>query len=201
VVISPPNFTSAKVKIAGTAPYVSNKFSSENRKAIIEKQEAGSRSRKGRGVLAPKDFDQVYRSAMHVSTDGWLGIPASSIRAAMVEACSIVGFHMTKGKKALFVEADGIDADDGTPLIEIIGEPTRRDVPVKLADGSTTMLARPFFDEWSAEVVITWDADMFGSSDIVNLLARAGRQVGIGAGRPASKNSVGCGWGTFKVED
>jgi hypothetical protein len=34
----------------------------------------------------------------------------------------------------------------------------------------------------------------------VNLLDRAGQQVGIGAGRPFSKKSVGQGWGTFSVD-
>jgi len=31
------------------------------------------------------------------------------------------------------------------------------------------------------------------------LLARVGMQVGIGEGRPDSKNSAGMGWGLFEV--
>jgi hypothetical protein len=48
-------------------------------------------------------------------------------------------------------------------------------------------------------VHLKWDADMFTASDIANLLARAGIQCGIGAGRPLSKSSSGLGWGTWKV--
>jgi len=33
----------------------------------------------------------------------------------------------------------------------------------------------------------------------VNLIARAGEQVGIGEGRPYSKQSNGLGYGIFKV--
>jgi len=33
----------------------------------------------------------------------------------------------------------------------------------------------------------------------MNLLHRAGLQVGIMEGRPDSKDSCGCGWGTFKI--
>lgn len=200
VLISAPNFQTAKIKIVGTAPYVMNKMSSENRRKMIEKQEAGHQSKKGQ-KRAPKDFDAVYKGAMHTSESGWHGIPASSLRAAMISACSIVGFHMTKGKKCVFVEADGLDSDDGQPLVKIVGKPRRRDMAVKLADGSTDIIARPFFDEWSATVTVTWDGDMFSATDVVNLLSRAGRQVGIGAGRPDSKQSTGMGWGTFRVEN
>jgi len=36
---------------------------------------------------------------------------------------------------------------------------------------------------------------------LTNLLARAGLQVGIGEGRPDSKNSAGMGWGLFQIEE
>lgn len=198
-VISAPNFQSAKIRLTGMAPYVMNRMSSENRQKIIEKQQSGARSKKGE-KRAPKDFDKIYRGTMHVSQDGWNGIPASSIRAAMVAACSIVGFHMTMAKKCLFVEADGFDQEDGQPLIKIVGKPIRRDMAVKLADGSTDIIPRAFFDKWHADVTITWDADIFSASDVLNVLARAGKQIGIGAGRPFSKNSCGMGWGIWRIE-
>jgi hypothetical protein len=53
--------------------------------------------------------------------------------------------------------------------------------------------------EWSAVVGIEFDADMITPESIVNLLDRAGRQVGICEGRPFSKDSCGMGWGTFEV--
>jgi len=167
---------------------------------MITKQESGSRSNKGT-KRAPKDFDAVFRGAMHVSEAGWHGFPASALRAGMISACRLVGFKMTIAKLSVFVEADGLDAEDSQPLVKIIGKaPVRRDLPVKLADGSTDILPRPFYLEWSAEPTFTWDADQFSASDVVNLLARVGQQVGVGAGRPDSKNSSGMGWGTFSVQ-
>lgn len=198
VIISPPNFQTAKIQIVGTAPYVMNKMSSENRQKMMAKQEAGERSKKGQ-KREPKNFDKVYKGAMHIADGGWYGIPASSVRAALISACRISGFQMTRAKLCLFVEADGIDADDGQPLVKIVGKPVRRDMAVKLADGSTDILARPFFQEWSATLTLTWDADQFSASDVLNLLARVGKQVGLGAGRNDSKNSCGMGWGSFRV--
>lgn len=200
LVITPPKFQHAKVRIIGTAPLVMNKMSSANRKAMMDKMEAGSRSNKG-AKREPANFDLVYKSAMHVAPEGWYGIPASALRTGMIDACRLVGFKMTIAKLSVFVEADGYDADDGTPLVKLtVGKPERKDHAVKLADGSTTILARPFFMKWEAQPLLGWDADQFSAADVINLLARVGGQVGVGAGRPGSKNSPGMGWGTFRVE-
>jgi hypothetical protein len=165
---------------------------------MMAKQEAGSRSKKGE-KRAPKDFDAVYRGAMHIMANGDYGFPAPGLRSALISACKVVGFQMTRAKLSVFVEADGIDADDGTPLVRLEGKPTRKDVAVRLASGTTDIIARPFFEKWAADVRVTWDADQFSASDILNLLSRAGLQVGICAGRHDSKSSTGMGWGCFRV--
>jgi hypothetical protein len=41
--------------------------------------------------------------------------------------------------------------------------------------------------------------DQFKTADVINLVSRCGLQVGIGAGRPDSKASAGCGFGLFRV--
>jgi hypothetical protein len=41
--------------------------------------------------------------------------------------------------------------------------------------------------------------DQFKMADVLNLVSRCGMQVGIGAGRPDSKASAGCGFGLFNV--
>jgi hypothetical protein len=201
LVISPPNFQTAKVKLVGLSALVMNKMSSQNRIKMMQKQEAGSRAAKGTR-REPKDFDAVYKGAMHIAEgkDGWHGFPASALRTGLISACRLVGFKMTIAKLSVFVEADGFDADDGQPLVRIVGKPVRRDLPVKLADGSTDILSRPFYFPWSATPTLKWDADQFSAGDVINLLSRVGVQVGIGAGRPDSKFSTGMGWGTFVVE-
>jgi hypothetical protein len=44
-----------------------------------------------------------------------------------------------------------------------------------------------------------YDMDQFKVADVLNLVSRCGMQVGIGAGRPDSKASAGCGFGLFNV--
>lgn len=186
-------------QIVGVAPYVQHKFSAKAKNKIKETQEAGATAR-GKKQREAKDFERVYQEAIHYSADGWIGIPASAFRNAMISACRTIGYKMTHAKLAVFVDADGFDRDDGTPLVRIHGEPECNISPARNDNGSIDLRARPMWREgWIAKVRLSFDADMFTVEDVANLLQRAGLQVGIGEGRPDSKNSPGCGWGTFDI--
>jgi hypothetical protein len=199
--IPAPNFQVAAFRIRGDAPLVMNKFSAKALEQMRKKQEAGSTGKKG-AKREPKDFQAAYENAIHRTGDGWIGIPATALRAAMISACKIVGFHMTKGKLAVFVQADGFEAD-GTPLIRITkGEPFYHEALVRNETGVVDIRPRPMWNPgWEADVRVKYDADMFTLADVANLLMRAGAQVGILEGRPDSKKSTGQGWGTFEVLD
>ena len=201
VVITPPKMATATVKIVGTAPYVQNRFSSDNREKMMETQKAGSAAKKTRKAKAPKDFDRVYRGSMHISQDGWHGIPATAIRNSMIQACRLTEVDMIRAKMCVFVVAQGLDREDLTPLVKIEGKPRMQIDRVKIGMGSTDLAARAVFEKWSATFDIQWDDDIFKAQDVINLLARAGYQVGIGAGRPLSSMSAGTGKGTWKVEE
>lgn len=196
--IKAPQFKTLELKIIGTAPYVQHRFSAKAMNQIIATQEAGSQAR-GKKVREPKNFDEVYKGAMHVSKDGWPGIPCSAFRNGMISACRTVGYKMTHAKLAAFIVADGFDAVDGTPLVRIYGTPRRHTAPARNDNGSIDIRVRPMWEEWSAMVKVRFDADMFSEADVANLIMRVGMQVGIGEGRPDSKNSAGMGWGTFQI--
>lgn len=199
VAIPVPTFRYQRFTIRGTEIYVQNKFSSKAREAMRRTQELGSQA-KSRKDRAPKDFAQAYADAIHVSTDGWNGIPASAFRSAMISACRIVGFAMTRAKLSVFVEAEGVDADDATPLVRITkGEPEYREDLVRQAQ-TTDLRPRPMWlPGWEARVVVRYDVAQFGDSDVYALMLRVGSQVGIGEGRPDSRASAGMGWGLFEV--
>lgn len=199
VVITPPKMARATVKIVGTAPYLQNRFSAENRDKMLETQKAGSAAKRTRKAKAPKDFEKVYRGSMHISQEGWHGIPATALRNAMIDACRLTEMDMIRAKMCIFIIAQGLDAENLEPLIKIDGKPQMHIERVKIGIASTDLAARALFPKWSAKFEIEWDDDVFKAQDVVNLLARAGWQVGIGAGRPLSKTSGGTGKGTFKV--
>jgi hypothetical protein len=196
--VTRPKMREAVIGIVGIAPYVQHAFSEKQRKQMEETQRAGQQAR-GKKNRTPKDFDAVYEAAKHVSQEGWLGIPAPAFRNAMISACKLVGIVMTRAKLSVFVEADGIDKNDGTPLVKIIGEPRIHQATVRNETGVADIRWRPMWEKWSANVKVTWDEDQFSATDVMNLMLRAGMQVGIGEGRPDSPNSNGLGWGRFEI--
>lgn len=199
VQIKPPKFEVAEFKIRGNAPYVQNKFSAKARNMIKETQEQGSTARSKRKKEA-KNFQEAYEQALHKSEEGWYGIPAPAFRAAMISACRTVGFKMTLAKLSVFIEADGFDADDATPLVKITkGEPEYFETIMRIQQ-TIDLRPRPKWRPgWEAIVRVKFDADQFTIEDIANLMMRVGLQVGVGEGRPDSKMSTGMGWGTFEV--
>jgi hypothetical protein len=200
VTVRAPRFEVAEFRIVGTAPYVQHKFSQKARQQMHETQVAGSTAKKGT-KRNPKDFEAEFVAATHRDAQGRCGIPAPAFRNALISACRIVGFAMTRAKLSLFVEADSFDADDGTPLVFIEPEPHYSELAVRNETGVPDLRARPMWDPgWRASVRISYDADQFTLTDVTNLLLRAGVQVGIGEGRPDSKRSAGMGWGLFRLE-
>jgi len=196
--ISAPKLETIGFLIQGTAPFVQHKFSQKAKNQMLQAQMEGSKA-KNKTKKEARDIEADYRGAMHLTSDGRYGIPAPSFRSAMISACRVAGFQMTKAKLSVFVEPDGFDADDGTPLVYIEGEPTMHQAAVRLESGVASIAVRPMWTQWKAFLRITFDAEQFSAVDVTNLLMRAGLQVGIGEGRPDSKKSHGMGWGTFTI--
>jgi hypothetical protein len=199
VMIKKPNFRTAVFKIEGTTPLVIHRFSAKTKNEMKLKMETGKAAgnKKNR---EPKSTDETYQQARYISKDGWDGVNASSIRNAMISACRLVGFKMTLAKLSVFVEADGWDAEEPQiPLININGKTTKQEDMARVETGQPYVCVRAAYHNWNSNVKINFDADQLTVEDISNLLMRVGVQVGLGEGRPDSKNSAGMGWGLFRV--
>ena len=200
VTIKPPNFGIAEFSVHGLAPLVIHRFSAKTKAQMKQKMETGKAAGSRRNREA-KATDDLYQEARYISKDGWDGFNASAIRAAMISACRLVGFKMTLAKLSVFVEADGVDAaEPQIPLIRIKGKPTKQEDMARVETGQPYVTVRAAYHDWSAKIRIRFDADQFTLEDVTNLMSRVGMQVGIGEGRPDSKNSAGMGWGLFQVE-
>lgn len=200
-VVNPANIVRTVLTIVGTAPLVQLKFSTKAKSLMMRNMATPASEKKAKSARPVRDYDDDFISAQHKSVAGWNGMPCPAFRAAMIAACRTVGLVMTTAKMSVFVVPDGFDADDGTPLVKIIAPPPERlESLVRNDNGGADVRIRAMWREWSAKVTVEFDADMISGESVVNLLDRAGRQVGIGEGRPFSKNSVGQGWGTFTVK-
>lgn len=199
IAIAAPDFQHIKISICGTAPLVVNRFSHKAMQEMKETQEAGSTA-KSKRKRDPKDFESLFEDAKHVSHDGWEGIHAAAFRNGAISACRAVGFKMTHAKLAFTVIADGFDRVDGAPLVRLTSGVAEQWVaPTRNQTGVIDLRSRPMYREWTADLVIRYDCGMLTAADVVNLIARVGMQVGIGEGRPDSKNSAGLGFGLFEI--
>lgn len=200
VTIKAPNMQTAAFEIEGVAPLVIHRFSAKTKNQMLLKMETGkaASSKKNREA---KNSDDTFNESRYVSRDGWDGVHAGAFRNAMISACRLVGFKMTLAKLSCFIVADGWDAEEPqVPLVRIQGTAERQDDLARVETGQPYVTIRARYWPWAATLRIRFDADQFTISDVANLLSRVGEQVGIGEGRPDSKNSAGMGWGLFVLK-
>lgn len=200
VTIKRPDFGVATFTIKGTAPLVIHRFSHKVKQQMLLKMETGKAASSKKERTA-KDSDESFNDARYIADEGWDGFHAGAMRAGLISACRLVGFKMTLAKLSIFVLEDGWDANEPQiPLIRILGaKPKRQDDMARVETGQPYVTIRAAYHGWSAKVRVRWDNDQFTAADVTNLISRVGMQVGIGEGRPDSKNSCGMGWGTFEV--
>lgn len=195
-IISPPKFGITDFYIEGVAPLVVERFS---KKAELMAKMAEGKSAGSKKTRDARDYEKEAEEARYRSAEGWEGMNAAAFRAAMISACRLVGFKMTLAKLSTFIEADGFDKNDGVPLVRIYGESHTYTAHTRNATGVVDVRSRPMYRSWAAKLRVRYDTDQFKMGDVLNLVSRCGLQVGIGAGRPDSKASAGCGFGLFQV--
>lgn len=198
VTISAPSIERIRFTIRGTAPLMIARFS--KKAEIMNTQAQGTRPT--RAKREPRNFGAEWLDAAYQdTTSGWYGVNAATFRSAAISACRLVNFKMTLAKLSIFVQADGMDDRDMVPLVRITsGEPQPSFMHVRNATGVIDIRSRPVWAPgWEMRPTIAFDSQQFTLTDITNLIARVGLQVGIGEGRPDSRESAGLGYGLFEI--
>lgn len=203
--VSAPNIEAIQIRLVGTAPLMMARFSQKAMLAMQDKM-TGETKPGSKKVRAKRDFEDDCEQAKHyMNVEGEkepvVGIPCSALRSALISACRLTGATMTRAKISLFVPAQGYDTVDQVPLFRVYGESRMVIAPVRNATGVFDLRARPVWDQWYCEPLISFDADQFSTSDVLNLLRRAGMQIGLLEGRMDSRNSAGLGYGSFEVQE
>lgn len=197
IAIKAPKFEVVEMILEGTAPLVIARFSKKG--PLMEKMAQGSTAKNKKDRVA-RDYDAEADAARHYNTTReWEGAHAGAFRAGSISACRLVGFKMTLAKLSVFILEDDFDEEYKTPLVRIYGKSETDTSHTRNATGVVDVRARPMYKRWGMRLRVRYDADQFTSTDVYNLISRVGMQVGIGEGRPDSKSSAGCGWGTFRV--
>lgn len=187
-----PETATIDIPIVGTSPLIMHAWSAKAKQMILDKQMGKPTPKK-----EPKNPDDDFNGARYISAEGWDGMPASALKAAMVGACrQVANLNMTLAKRLFFVEAD----DPLQNLVRIYGEPEMRQDMVRLETGVADIRFRPQYWPWRAVVRVRFLSNMVSISSIVNLLALAGESEGIGEWRPSAPKSSTGTYGLWRVE-
>jgi hypothetical protein len=203
VTVKPIRMETLRVTLRGIAALKLNRWTEKATAMMMQTQtqdeEAQSRARSRRKVRPAREFEQEAKDKTYRTAKGWCGLPASSLRNAIIDAARTTTITMTSMKRAIFVNGQGRDFRDERELLRISTEPTTAIEYVRIGMGQTTIVARPRWDEWEIEAEIMFDADAIDADSLHNLVVRAGLLIGVGEGRPDSKKSNGTGNGRFEV--
>lgn len=199
------SFGTIHLKIEGTSPLICHKFSMKAKRMILDKQ-MGRSSRK----KAPRNPDEDFIGSLHFigqspeTIEEWeakkktwrYGMPADALKASAVRGAKLGDVAMTDSRTMFFVEPESGQHDN---LVEILSDepPFPRQDHVRITNTSDVRI-RGTFENWSANLRITYHARACTSEQVVGWFNAAGVCVGIGEWRPLGRASSGV-FGRFKV--
>ena len=168
------------VPIVGLTPLLCDRMTDQAQEAMLLNQEG----KKGTGGTVKKlTRDESYRNSMYVidpdlpdDTVGKYGFPASSFRLAAKEAArSIDGINMTDVFQAFtpLTEMVVLDFSEVRMRLDKVGGKGKQ---------PSAIAVRSEFMDWSCNLEIE-HSEYLSLEAILNLLNRAGREIGIGAWR------------------
>jgi hypothetical protein len=177
------------IKVKGDSPLIMHKFSTKSKNQMAEKQQGVARMKK-----PPKDPKAEYEAAKHWFNEkkGIYGLPAIAFKKAAVEACRYVdGVSQSFAKGAFHVLGNILPIKCSPPYM------VEDTVRVGTINKTCDLRYRPYFDEWSVELRISYTKNAISPEQLVNLFNVAGFHIGIGERRPGK---CGDSFGMFSVE-
>lgn len=164
------------IPIIGVSPLIIHAWSEKAIKMIADKQ-AGKAKNKKYEIRNP---DDDYENAKHIAKQGWEGIPAAAIKAAMIRGAKMVGMVMKDTQASFFINADCLE----TQLVRIHGESRMRTDMVRVGMGAADIRYRPEYPEWYLELNIDFNEGLISIDQLHQIVKAAGYGNGLGEMRP-----------------
>jgi hypothetical protein len=175
-----PEIRLMRVTIVGDAPLICHRFSEKAQNEMLDKQ-----MKKAKSAKEAKDPEALFRASLYPMPGerDQYGFPATAFKSSAVDACShIDGVTKVVARGAFHIVGD---------MVKISGEPTMRQDTVRIGMGKTDIRFRAEFREWSADVLIRYNARVITPEQIIHLLNTAGFAIGVGEWRPQKDGSFG----------
>jgi hypothetical protein len=176
-----------KIKIEGITPLICNRFTDE---AAL----AASSGSRGSGSAQDRGLPQaICEAKLYTGLDGKPMIPQPNLLRCLVEGGR---FHKAGKTQITTARSSHLYACldiEGAEIPLIHEQPWKVDTrAVRIpATGGRILAHRPMFDDWALEFVAELDTDIVGVSILRRIVDDAGRRIGLGDFRPATKGPYG----------
>lgn len=187
-----------EVVVIGDSPLIVHAWSQKAKLEMLGKQ-----MKKATGAREAKDPVADFEASLYRLADGGYGFPSVAFKAAAVTAItSVAGMTKVAARQAFQILGEDVDvrgAFEGTMarqnLVRLAGVPTMREDLVRVGMGTADIRYRGEFADWSARLLVRFNANVLSEAQILNILNVAGFGVGVGEWRPEKDGSHG----TFHV--
>ena len=167
------------IKLTGDSPLIMHKWSEKAKKQMLDKQM--KIATKGREA---KDPEQDFLDCIYHHPDGGYGFPSVAFKNAAVSACRFTdGTKMTVARGAFHVEGEFVKIENA--------EPIPREDMVRVGMGTADIRYRAEFQNWTANVRVSYNKRALSAEQIINLFNLAGFGVGVGEWRPEKDGQFG----------
>lgn len=202
VEIKPLEIKKINVTLIGDTPLIMHKWSEKAKKEMLDAQQGKSKGKKKRAKnpvadfiasmywldgsepeitddMSEEDCERAFLTA--IENGARFGFPATAFKKAAISAAYRMGW--SKDKVSL-QGAFFIDADEGE-LVEIKSDaPIMREDPVKIGMGTSDLRYRGEFDNWRADITLTYNANgQYSLDNILTMLNAGGYTCGVGEWR------------------
>jgi hypothetical protein len=185
----------------GLTPLIMHKFSEKMKEEISDKQTG-----KAKQTRAKRDIEAEQKSACYVVPGkekapdwkpGKYYFPGSAFKHAFLYGVAQLGdksnFAKTNATGWVFVQND--------PVLQFKSVTLRNDMARNPSTGRAMPTFRPQFNDWSAELLVDFNARAVTLEQVVSLFNLGGFGGGIGEWRPSSPRNKAGSFGRFTIKE
>lgn len=202
VEIRPLDIRPVELHIVGDSPLIMHAWSEKAKRMMLEAQQGKSKGKSKDAKNPVEDFinsmywltekpteytEEAFETA--IEKGARFGFPVTAFKQAAISAAYRMGWSKDKVslRGAFFIESD----ENG--MIEIKSStPKLREDMVKIGIGTADLRYRGEFDNWSADLIINYNANgPYSLEAIINIINAGGYICGVGEWRPEKDGQFG----------
>lgn len=200
--IKPLDIKTVNLRIVGDTPLIMHAWSEKAKRMMLDAQTGKAKGKKKEYKNPVEDFinsmywldgkpteytEEAFDAA--VAGGARFGFPVTAFKQAAISAA----FRMGWSKNKVSLQGEFFFEADENGMIEVQSDtPFMREDMVKVGMGTADLRYRGEFRNWSAEIVMRWNANgSYPLENIINMINAGGYVCGVGEWRPEKSGQNG----------